>query len=334
LQLAFLVSLGIHRTWDLLASLRPNQTKPHDPESLTSSSNLSNEKLPYSSESVTSPAVLTRDWARKGSDATFVNTPTDPTFNILPPRKSSNATMVNSSLDLKGLGFSESAMSKDGSDIGDGTDQAWVEKVDVGLQEVLSKGDGSQIEFSPTSEASLDGNERADEPATMKPEAKTSRRPSFDDRLSVPRPSYEPGRTITSRPSTPFPSSDVRDINDLATRDLLQAKLAASLDISLYIFVFLVSIPIFYTTKCSVPLFLSLNILIYLLGSSRSLVLAFFPSQADANRSHAHSFISVIKNISVEHRQFAHPILVTSLCSVLLIWGFGASIGWSLQESE
>jgi hypothetical protein len=164
LQLAFLVSLGIHRTWDLLASLRPNQTKPHDPESLTSSSNLSNEKLPYSSESVTSPAVLTRDWARKGSDATFVNTPTDPTFNILPPRKSSNATMVNSSLDLKGLGFSESAMSKDGSDIGDGTDQAWVEKVDVGLQEVLSKGDGSQIEFSPTSEASLDGNEREDKP--------------------------------------------------------------------------------------------------------------------------------------------------------------------------
>lgn len=132
-----------------------------------------------------------------------------------------------------------------------------------------------------------------------------------------------------TRVPTPFPSSPTNaDLTDIATRDRLVANLSSSIDIALYLTIFIISLPIFYATRCTVPLFLSLNIATYLV---------------------------VIKGIPKPWQRYLHPILVTSFISFVsllqpssrsdaqeltkpspqfLIWAFGSSLGLTLQESE
>ncbi|EIN05697.1 LrgB-domain-containing protein [Punctularia strigosozonata HHB-11173 SS5] len=75
---------------------------------------------------------------------------------------------------------------------------------------------------------------------------------------------------------------------------------------TVYGLIFLVSIPVFYTTSQSLPLFLSWNILMFI-----------FSAEA----------------IPTRVRRVMHPILTCSVFSVLGLWAMGAIRGWSIFES-
>lgn len=174
--------------------------------------------------------LQTRDWPRKGSDATLVN-------NFGPPEKSKCSDE---------------------------------EEADIGLQHPVS----------PTTPADF----------------------------IVEQPTPSPNVALDERAPTPFPSADEEEsaVQEQAKRRLAE-ELSTWMDIFLYASVFIIALPVFYTTHVSIPLFLALNIAVYLL---------------------------VLRLIPPYWKKFFHPILVTSFVVFFLVWGFGASVGWTLQESE
>lgn len=227
-------------------------------------------------------------------------------------RKSSVTTMVNSVMDLKALSddkerekaargdsieMEETVESNDAeagawrSSDKEVEGRSWVDEVDVGLRKAQS------TNFDTTSRrSSISSSDDSHTPAqTSAPP--TDFRKSWDWDARTIRPTspigkhttdpYIPPRTVLSRPSTPFPEADTTaaDLRDIATRDLLVARLSASIDILMFLIITLIAVPIFYATKVSVPFFLALNILVYLL---------------------------VIKNVSAKWKKYAHPILVTA----------------------
>jgi hypothetical protein len=117
-----------------------------------------------------------------------------------------------------------------------------------------------------------------------------------------------PNVALEERCPTPFPSADDEEV---AVQDQAKQRLAEELstwmDVALYVAVALIALPIFYTTRVSVPLFLAINILVYLL---------------------------VIRLTPPALKKFAHPIITTAFFTFFLLWAFGASIGWTLRQSD
>lgn len=70
--------------------------------------------------------------------------------------------------------------------------------------------------------------------------------------------------------------------------------------------VLIVGVPIFYLLDISLPLFLALNVLMFLCS------------------------ITIVPPML---RRYLHPILTTSIATVLLLWAIGAVRGWSLQRT-
>lgn len=117
-----------------------------------------------------------------------------------------------------------------------------------------------------------------------------------------------PNVALEERCPTPFPSADDEEeaVQDQAKQRLAE-ELSTWMDVSLYASVALIALPVFYTTKVSVPLFLALNILVYLL---------------------------VIRLTPPALKKFIHPIISTAFLTFFLLWAFGASVGWTLKQSE
>lgn len=206
--------------------------------------------------------------------------------------------MVNSVMDLKAYGEEKEREREKGNgfelqeDEREATssqgeskqeDRSWVDEVDLGLRRAQSSNSSSDSRTQ-------DGDDEEEDPDAPRP---ALFRKSYDwdartirDQNSVFGEPYIPPRTNLSRPATPFPPSETAaDLKDVATRDLLVGRLSSSLDTLLYFLFVVISVPIFYATRCSVPFFLALNILMYLL---------------------------VIKNVPKPVSKFAHPILTTS----------------------
>lgn len=117
-----------------------------------------------------------------------------------------------------------------------------------------------------------------------------------------------PNAALEERCPTPFPTQQEEEV---AVQDQAKQRLAEEMstwmDVALYAVVALIALPVFYTTRVSVPLFLACNILIYLL---------------------------VIRLTPPALKKFFHPIITTAFFSFFIIWAFGASLGWTLQQSE
>ncbi|KAF6828690.1 hypothetical protein CPLU01_08352 [Colletotrichum plurivorum] len=79
----------------------------------------------------------------------------------------------------------------------------------------------------------------------------------------------------------------------------------SNLDVAIYTTLFLTGLPIYYTTSYAMPLHLPLIVLLYLAASS----------------------------IPAPWRQYLHPVLVSSLLSVLLIWSLAAIRGDTLPST-
>jgi hypothetical protein len=73
-----------------------------------------------------------------------------------------------------------------------------------------------------------------------------------------------------------------------------------------YFLVFLIGIPLWFAADIALPLFLGINLL---------------------------TFLAAITIVPPKIRRFLHPILSTSLATVLIIWAFGAMRGLSIKET-
>jgi hypothetical protein len=88
--------------------------------------------------------------------------------------------------------------------------------------------------------------------------------------------------------------------------EALASSLEPFLVPSIYSIIFLLSLPIFYATSFSTPLFLSLTAL---------------------------SFLFAVHAVPPRVRRVLHPILTCAFLTVMGIWGLGAARGWSLERS-
>ncbi|KZT54794.1 hypothetical protein CALCODRAFT_438054, partial [Calocera cornea HHB12733] len=91
-----------------------------------------------------------------------------------------------------------------------------------------------------------------------------------------------------------------------SAEQLLAQRLLPLLPTLAYSLIFLVSLPVFYTTGQTLPLFLALNVL---------------------------AFLFSVLLVPPKVRRFLHPIITCSVLTVLAIWGLGASRGWGIQQS-
>ena len=93
-----------------------------------------------------------------------------------------------------------------------------------------------------------------------------------------------------------------------AHSDKLVRRLSAAVDPIIYSVIIILGLFLFYLVpeRPALPLFLGINIGSYLFAS---------------------------RVVPPSYKRILHPILVTSLITVLLVWGFGASVGWGLKET-
>ncbi|OJD31269.1 uncharacterized protein BKCO1_5000033 [Diplodia corticola] len=143
--------------------------------------------------------------------------------------------------------------------------------------------------------------------ASEKPEAdeaqsgSPSDHPATPDDSSKDEPSHEatggaqcsPTSSSTSPPTSPDPPAASRTPSRKLATTLLNHP-DACIYLSLLLFV---GLPVYYTTTYTMPLFLPLNVLTFLLANA----------------------------IPPKIRRLAHPVLTTSLLTVLLIWAFAAT---------
>ncbi|KAF8324907.1 LrgB-like family-domain-containing protein [Cantharellus anzutake] len=113
--------------------------------------------------------------------------------------------------------------------------------------------------------------------------------------------------------STPTKLSAPPQVNDLGTLSPLAKSLVQYFNVAIYASIALISLPIFFAVKShasplvALPLFLSLNILFYL--------------------------IAVIMVPAHIKKYGAHPILVCSILTLFTLWALGAIRGWSLRRT-
>ena len=88
--------------------------------------------------------------------------------------------------------------------------------------------------------------------------------------------------------------------------DHLIDRLWQSIPWLVFALLLIAGLPVFYTLDVSLPLFLAINLL---------------------------TFLAAITLVPAKIRRYAHPILTTSIATVLILWALGAARGWTLKRT-
>lgn len=128
--------------------------------------------------------------------------------------------------------------------------------------------------------------------------------PSGADNAAGPNATMK-DQDVEAQPDALVPSSEGdSDAPDAVER--LSERFADAITPTVYALVFIVGLPVFYLTDVSLPLFLGVNML---------------------------TFLASITIVPPQIRRYAHPILTTSVATVLILWGLGEARGWRIKQT-
>ncbi|KAI3487254.1 hypothetical protein L1887_48838 [Cichorium endivia] len=149
-------------------------------------------------------------------------------------------------------------------------------------------------------------------PARMSADCSPSatRRPSrADSEITVSNdhpPSHHESKSKHQQPEQPQSEEEEEKEEKMDAVDRLVERLWDSIPWLVTLAIVVAGLPVFYLVNISLPLFLGINIL---------------------------TFLFSITIVPPRIRRFAHPILTTSILTVLILWGLGAARGWTLRRT-
>ncbi|PWY98961.1 hypothetical protein BCV70DRAFT_224003 [Testicularia cyperi] len=102
-------------------------------------------------------------------------------------------------------------------------------------------------------------------------------------------------------------SEDGQEIDDEPDAvERLSERFADAITPTVFLVLLVAGLPVFYLTDISLPLFLAINLITFLVS---------------------------ITLVPPKIRRYAHPILTTSVATLLILWGLGEARGWSLKQT-
>ncbi|CBQ69415.1 conserved hypothetical protein [Sporisorium reilianum SRZ2] len=119
--------------------------------------------------------------------------------------------------------------------------------------------------------------------------------------------SEKPSATTTDvDAAAPEAEEEAKDEPELDAIDRLVETLWSLIPLVVFLVLLVVGLPVFFALDISLPLFLAVNLL---------------------------TFLASITLVPPPIRRYLHPILTTSIATVLILWAFGAMRGWTLKQT-
>ncbi|SPO24212.1 uncharacterized protein UTRI_03480 [Ustilago trichophora] len=179
-----------------------------------------------------------------------------------------------------------------------------------GSQEKGKGESGYEIDVAPTKGDVVDEKgvrrpSKADSEMTMSQDVEVQHSSTGVD-VDVEKCTIKDSGNLSASHPPAEPKDEEKEEEELDAIDRLVKHLWNAIPWFIFTLVFIAGLPLFYLINISLPLFLGVNIL---------------------------TFLCSITLVPPPIRRYAHPILTTSLSTILILWALGAIRGWGLKRT-